>query len=194
MAIAEAFVDESGSIASLDPHCYLLAAVLVGADEMEAARAELRGIQLSHERGRKVHWHNRDARQRMVAVDTVAALEVPSIIVVRTSRSAERSERRRRRCLDRLVPELIDRDVRKVTAESRGAKDDRRDMDMIQALRSRRVLTGDLQLDHRAGPREPLLWAADIACGAVTQHRTGNGSYLARISSSVTIIELSADD
>jgi len=172
----------------------MIAAVLfTSADAMDDARSELQRIQLPRERGRKLHWHNRDARQRMTAVDTVAALGVPSIIVVRTGYPSDPSERQRRKCLDRLVLELARRNIRKVTAESRGRKDDKRDLDTIQKMRSRLILTGHLHLEHCAGPREPLLWAADIVCGALTQDRCGDGSYLARLSASVTVIEISVD-
>lgn len=191
---AEAFVDESGSIASLDPNCYMITAVIfTSADAMDVARMELWRIQLSHDRGSKVHWHNRTPKQRMAPVETVAALDAPSVIVVRTGHPSDPSERQRRKCLDRLIPELAGRDVRKMTAESRGKKDDKRDVDAIQNMRARLLLTGHLRLDHCAGPAEPLLWAADIVCGALTQDRCGNGSYLARLSSSVTVIEISAD-
>lgn len=76
--------------------------------------------------------------------------------------------------MTRLLHELVERNVRTVTLESRGRADDARDRDFLDGLRAQKAITSALRMDHRRGREDALLWAADAACGAATQARTGN--------------------
>lgn len=115
--------------------------------------------------------------------------------MVRDGRTNERPERRRRQCLERMLFELDQLEVATATFESRGTHDDRRDRDMLDVLRARKAITSDLRMDHRRGRDEAMLWAADAVCGAITQQRVGQNSYLATLTERVTVnvIGISAD-
>jgi hypothetical protein len=51
-------------------------------------------------------------------------------------------------------------------------------------------LSTAVRVEHVAGPVEPLLWIADIVCGAVSQARSGKSTFLDSLHPHVTIIEI----
>lgn len=126
---------------------------------------------------------------------TQALLELglEHLVVVRSCRPGEHPERRRRKCLERVLHELDARDVSLLTAESRGPSDDRRDRVMLDRLRRQKVVTGGLRIDHVPGPVDPLLWSPDAVCGAITRARTGHHAYLNLIRSHLDLIEIDVD-
>lgn len=138
-----AYVDESESNQRLDPHTYLLAAALIDDEHTAEARAEVRGLLRPGQC--KLHWREESAESRARITKAVAALPALHVIVVRTGVPGERSERRRRKCLERLVYELA---ARRELAH------------LTWMVRSRAVHPG-MQLDHVPGPGEPLLWIPD---------------------------------
>lgn len=109
------------------------------------------------------------------------------LVVVRDGRPGERPERRRRHCLERLLYELDQLDVGTVTFESRGPRDDKRDRDMLDALRAQHAVSAGLRIEHAVGPHEAMLWVADAVCGAVVRFRTGDRGYLETIQASVEV-------
>ncbi len=109
------------------------------------------------------------------------------VIVVRDGRAGERPERRRRHCMERMLYELDQLAVATATFESRGRPDDRRDRAMLDALRARKMITSELRIAHQRGHEEALLWVADAVCGALTQQRVGNSSYLKTIADQVRV-------
>lgn len=54
---------------------------------------------------------------------------------------------------------------------------------MLQIMRSARAIGPGIRMEHMAGPNEPLLWAADIVCGAVTQREQNVSEYFDEIAS-----------
>jgi hypothetical protein len=180
-----AFIDESQSNATLDPHTYILAAAVCDGLELTAAREAAAALLLKGQN--KVHWRDEGDKRRQKIAETIAAIPLRHLIVVRDGRADERPERRRRHCLDRLLFELDQLGVGTATFESRGNNDDKRDRDMLDALRARKAISADLRIEHAAGPHEPLLWVADGVCGAVVQRRVGNGTYLETIQACVQV-------
>lgn len=67
-----------------------------------------------------------------------------------------------------LLPHLALMPCSTITFESRGQLD-ASDLDMLQKLRSRKVVESTVRIEHSIGRNEPALWAADIVCGAVVQ-------------------------
>lgn len=171
-----AYVDESESNQRLDPHTYLLAAALIDDEHTAEVRAEVRGLLRPGQR--KLHWREESAESRARITKAVAALPALHVIVVRTGVPGERSERRRRKCLERLVYELAARDVRHITAEAREAKSNARELAHLTWLVRSRAVRPGMQLDHVPGPGEPLLWIPDTIAGAVTAARTSTLDYL----------------
>lgn len=139
-----------------------------------------------------MHWHDESDKRRREIIEVVARLPVDHIVVIREGRPGERPERRRRHCLERLCYELDHRGVTKVTLESRGPADDKRDRAMLGALRAKRVVSGALRLHHAPGPGEALLWLPDAVCGAVTRARAGDTTFTETVMSQMTIITITA--
>src|SRR6266568_1468630 len=92
-----AFVDESLSDAMRDPNTYLLGAAVCEQRAVAAVRANIASLRLK--RQVKVHWHDEDAKRRMVIAETIARAPVRHLVVVREGRLGERPERQRKKCL-----------------------------------------------------------------------------------------------
>lgn len=156
-----AYVDESEPGGGRDHTAYVLAAVVVRDADAERVRAEIRSA--TPRRMRKLHWYEGLPGQRLSWLDLLR--HAISILVIRYDGMPARSERRRRRCLERLVHELEVRNIGEVVLETRGVARDRDDRAMFHALRDR-GLGQRIRFQHVRASEEPLLALADIACGA----------------------------
>jgi hypothetical protein len=171
-----AFVDEAQSVEAHGSGTYLLTATICDYSILPAERAT---IETLRRRGaHKLHWHDEGAKRRRTIAETIALMPLRHVVVIRHGYQGELPERGRRHCMERLLYELDQVDVSTVIFESRGPKDDRRDRDMHDALRARRIVRPTLRMEHAPGPREPMLWVPDAVCGAAMQHRNGDPTYL----------------
>lgn len=174
-----AFIDESQSNSALDPHTYMLAAAVCDGLTLAEARETVAALRLNGQR--KLHWRDEGDKRRHTIAEAIATMPLQHLVVVRDGQPAEKAERRRRLCLERMLYELEQLGVGTATFESRGPKDDKRDRDMLDALRAKKVVSPNLRIEHVRGQHEALLWVADAVCGALVQFRTGNGTYLEMI-------------
>ncbi|WP_433953380.1 DUF3800 domain-containing protein [Curtobacterium flaccumfaciens] len=156
-----AYVDESEPGGGRDHTAYVLAAVIISVSISDAARADVRAA--TPRRMRKLHWYEALPSQRISWLDLLQ--HAVAVIVVRYDGAVARTERRRRRCIERLVHELELRKVGHVILETRGPARDKDDRAMFDALRDRGVGHG-VRFEHLNPSEEPLLALADIACGA----------------------------
>lgn len=158
-------------------HSYSLAASIVPAGRLASVRAAVTAKTPGNRS--KLHWHDAEtAGRRLQLAEMVAGLDaVEHVVVVLATRAAERPERRRRRCLGRLLPEPHDLGVGLVTAEAREPKQNQRDRQFLDGLRAQGRVPASLRLDHRPGPAEPALAVADIVAGAILADRSGDGRY-----------------
>ncbi len=181
-----AYGDESQPDRRVAPGEYVLAFALVGDAAAEETRELVRGLKLPGQR--KLHWHSEDERRRRDLTKFVADLDTAHLVAVRTH-ATEHSERRRRMCLKRLLPELEQRGVTAVALEAREKRQNADDVALIQALRAGRELRATLRMQHPRGPGEPLLWIADIVAGAVTAHRQGQSEHYERLASRIQLYD-----
>ena len=179
--------DESGSDAARDPGTYLMSVVLADPCHTETIQEAMLGLRYG--KTPKLHWREELPRRRRKIAETVAALPVAGLVVVRCDpQASDRPERRRRNCLEHLLPMLADMDTERLALESRGPADDGKDRQMLQHLRRGKRLSRTLRIDHIPGPQDPALWAADALCGAVVSHRVGDDvTYLEVIESSIPV-------
>lgn len=185
-----AWVDESGSDRVRDPGTYVLAAAVGCRRAESAAREQIRPLLLPGQV--KVHWRDESDKRRDIICRAVVACDLRLLAVVRvgTDAAGERPERSRRKCLERLLHELEGQEVGDVILESRGRADDRRDIEMVNALRGQRRLSSGVRLAHKVGRLEPMLWIPDAVCGAVTSARSGTDRYMDIIGRRATVIEI----
>lgn len=180
-----AFVDESVHEQPAESDRYVFAAAVCSSAEIPAARDTVRSLKLTTQR--KVHWREEPRRRRARIIEVVASLPLEHLLVVRASSAGEKPERRRRKCMERLLGELAVRDVTTVVFEARGEADDRRDRDMVAYLRAQRRLTSELRVSHVPGLQDPMLWVPDAVCGAHNERRLGNGAYFDALSAQVRV-------
>lgn len=184
-----AWVDESQSDRTRDPGTYVLAAAIGAGSSEPGIRERIAALRLPGQR--KLHWRDESEARRALIANTVAACDLEHLVVVRAGTEQDRPERRRRKCLERLLFELETRwSVADVVLESRGPADDRRDMDLVNALRGQQHLSSQLRMDHRIGRSEPMLWIPDAICGVITSARTGKTRHRESLGAGLTVVEI----
>jgi hypothetical protein len=171
--VHQAFIDESqvGGTGSGQP--YILTASFPHAADPDSIRDRLRA---ELPRGaKKLHWREASPAKRASLVDVVSKLELVHFVIVREYTEHERPERSRRACIEQLLYELQTFEIENAVFESRGKADDELDVKMVQHLRSQRTLPRSFTIDHVPGPADPLLWVADIVCGAIGESQINGG-------------------
>jgi len=183
-----AWIDESGSNSSLDPGTYIMAAAITFGTQVDPLRDLMRALRLPGQG--KVHWRDEQASRHARITAAIAAADVEHLVVVTSPhKDSECAERRRRLTLQFLLPELASLGVDMAYFESRGDADDRRDRKMLDYLRSQRILSSSLRIDHLVGRGEPALWVPDALCGIVSSMRCGKSRYFESIEHKVTLME-----
>jgi hypothetical protein len=168
-----------------DPGVYILCASVITADMVNEARSVLRGLKPAA--ARKLHWREpATGAQRQKIVEQIAALGLSHIVVVRLS-VTDTARRQRAKALEMLCVELEKVGVQELTLESRGPADDQRDLKTLAGLRSRRLVSPALRMWHAAGPKEPLLWIADVCAGVVSDARIGNDVHHVLLAGHITV-------
>lgn len=182
-----AYLDESepeprfGSVGT-----YLVAAALIEDVDQEQSRAVVDGLRLPGQK--KLHWTHENHKRRAVVAEAVGRLHALHLLVVRVDEAAG-PERRRRQCLTRLLPEIYAAGVVDVRMESRERKQNARDVELLNGLRSRRLVGPELRIEHQPGPSDPLLWVPDVVAGAVGAQRRGDPSYVEHFAGTLTYYE-----
>lgn len=164
-----AFIDETQ-----DEGWYLLAAVVVE----DRVHVMVRDTTIRLRKGApKVHWWLESDARRVVLTDHLRSVGGKHLVVVRSRLADEKDERSRRKCLDALFVALEAAGVDHAVFEARERRQNERDRAALDFLRRSKRLRGQLKIDHRPGPTEPLLWLADILAGVVRTDRAGDTTY-----------------
>lgn len=180
-----AWVDESGSNSAKDPGTYILSAALCFAEEIDASRAATAKLLLRGQR--KLHWIDESTKRRREIINSIALLPLEHVVVVRSRPDCQdKPERRRRKCLERLLIELEALQVNSAVLESRGAHQDGLDLKMLGHLRTQHSVS-TIRLHHRTGPSDPMLWVPDACCGAVVDERCGVPEFFSQIKERTTV-------
>jgi hypothetical protein len=190
LTLFTAWLDESGSNQDVDPGTYILSAAICEEPYVDHARETMR--KLLRTKGGKLHWRDEDPSRQENISKTIASLKVEHLVVVRSDATTDHPERQRRLCVERMLPELVSLGVGTAIFESRGPHDDLRDHKTLDYLRRKRMLGGQLHIDHDVGPTEPMLWISDACCGAITQMRCGDQHCYGLIQAKLTLINVRA--
>ncbi|QWB25010.1 MULTISPECIES: hypothetical protein [Streptomyces] len=183
-------MDESEPDPKTAPGTYILAIALVLPAMLEPVREAMLSLRLPGQR--KLHWHGESAGRRATIVDRIASLPVRHLVVVRDGLPEEPSERRRRKCLARVVWELDQRGVTRLVAESRERKQNGRDVKAVGYLRSSGMVSSALHMLHEPGPCEPVLWVADCVAGAAAAGRSGKSHQFDALRHTADVIRITA--
>lgn len=144
------------------PPMYLLAASFFDA-EYERELSSLERIKPAG--AKKLHWMDMNARLRRASLSALAELPMSHTIVVATPLNGRKQERARRKALEALLPALEARGMTMLVLESRGRINDRRDIELLLALRRQSALSGKLDISHKAGNEDSRLWIPDQILG-----------------------------
>ena len=170
------YIDESYSLPRVNFNSsYVLSAVRIEPHDEISIRAIMMELKLPTEF--KAHCRKSSSKRKNLLINSLADLSLANITVARLSTTSERTERQRRKALERLLFESTSPSAEKVVLESRGAGDDRKDIDFISMLRRNSKTDIMTEITHVRGRIEPLLWTADIVCGAVFAHLNGQSEY-----------------
>jgi hypothetical protein len=180
-----AYVDESLKVSD---GLYILAAVIVADHDAPAHRDALRA--LLHGRQLRLHWRDESSTRRAQLTATAAALRHTGAIVIAAAMNPGRQERARRKCIQRLLPELASRGITQVVFERRHPTLDARDRAMITALQRQHALPAAMRTHWEPATSEPLLWLPDIAAGAASLAETGQDTYWRALAAAITIERL----
>lgn len=171
---------------------YVFAAVVVALDVEEPARELLRGLRGT--RGiSKVHWNEMDRGEQKDAAQRVARVGGFHVVTVGSPVPQRRQERARAACIKALVPELHGFGVEEMLIEARAPVLNRRDVLTVQGARFALPKGNRFRVEHVLGSVEPLLWAADIAAGAVGANLQGERVHLELLDDRVYVLEVDTD-
>jgi hypothetical protein len=168
-----AFVDESEPNGTGHGGPYVMVATMPLTADLDDIRQQLRRLKPKSQP--KLHWYDSVHDLRSQTISLVSELPLMHWAVIMDPVGLESPERRRRNCMERLFWEVSElKAVEQVIMESRGAADDKRDMEMVASLRAKKAVKGHLRVDHLRGPAEPLLWLPDAVCGALNARLLGD--------------------
>jgi len=167
---------------------YIVAAGV--ADPLQSDQSRTAMMRLLPKAATRLHWHAESAARQVQIARTISTLDVTLLVVVNTRYDGRRQERARRKCMERLLNELRSRGVTRAVIESRTDSLNRKDMEMVDALRSRGEMVG-LHAGFDRPSAEPMLWIPDAVSGAVNGFRSGRRpAPLSLMGSRITIIHV----
>lgn len=183
-----AWIDESLRITDDDQGTYILAAVVCDPSCCAPVRQDLSSLLLRGQQ--RLHWHDESEERRDKMAVKVASVDMAAIVVVGMPVVKAKQERARRLCMEALLPRLDALGVKQVWLESRTSSLNRRDEQMVLALRGKKLITRGLRVEAAYPLEEPMLWLPDIVAGAVGADRGGTRRWLDAMRQLVTQIEI----
>jgi hypothetical protein len=162
-----AWVEESMHLAGpgLDEGVYLLAATIADVGQVEDVRGRLRSLLIG--KNQRLHWRDETSKRRRTIAATIAEYDIAHTVVIGTPLNQHKQERARRICMELLLIELDRRGIDQVWIESRKSSQDARDLKMLDAVRSKKLISSSLRLDFAQPTAEPMLWIPDAVAGAL---------------------------
>lgn len=154
-----AWGDESIRIIA-SPPVYLLAATIISPEEPIEPL-----LMVKPKYAGKLHWRDMTYRLQAKSLRALSRVEHVTTIVVGAPLPKKKQERGRRKCLERLLPELESNGVSFFVLESRGNQKDKKDIELLLSMR-RKGLIDEIEIAHKRAENEPKLWIPDQILGA----------------------------
>lgn len=184
-----AYIDESARRRASEGACvYTLAAVVVPDESIEKVQQAM--INLRYRKSPRVHWRDEREERLPEIVRTVAGLPWTGVVTVCLHGPEMKSERARRLCIMRLLPELSERGVNRILFESRQEPRDREDRGLLVGLRKGSLFRSDIEVDWKPALSDSALWAADVVAGALSWWFDGKGDHWRALEDLVHMIEI----
>lgn len=184
--MAVAWGDESIRQRGVPEPMYLMGACLCDANEDEVRKLL---AQVKPKGALKLHW--RDMRKPLCrkSIGVVEGMGLSHIVVATVPMTDwTTTERARRKCLEQLLPVLENEyGVERFVLESRNKGKDKKDIQLVDALRSR-MFIDKIRVDLVPGSSDARLWLPDQLLGAYGDSKAGVDDYNAFLASVRTIL------
>lgn len=154
---------------------YLLGAVIADPNQCDGARQELRN--LLPKGAPKLHWHAMEPREKTRATKVVASFDAALLVVVGTPLNHRKQERARAQCMEQLYWKLGEMGVSQVFLEQRTTSLNKKDLQLVNALRAKGTMPEGLRVDIEQPSTEPMLWIPDQVLGALGDAEAGQGRW-----------------
>lgn len=169
-----AFIDESSAQRGSDRQEYMICAALIPAPRIEEVRTQMASLLRPGQR--KLHWTDESSKSKLQIAKVIGQIEPLSVVVSHLSTRQARTERFRRKCLERIYYYLAEAEVWDVTLECRTPAQDKYDRAHVVALQNH-WLSKDMRITHLRGGDEPLLAIPDAVLGAINAHHRGESHF-----------------
>ncbi|WP_433365035.1 hypothetical protein [Streptosporangium sp. CA-115845] len=163
-----------------------MAAVIVDSADQDDIRITLESLRLG--KSPRLHWRDESPARQLIIAERLASMPIRGIVTVHLHSRDIRTERARRRCLERLLTEVDHAEVTTVAIESRSPEQDHLDRGLLTGLRMAHILPKNLTVTWRPSVSEPLLWAADAVVSATTWWLDGRTRYYDLLAEQVRMI------
>jgi len=149
---------------------YFLAAAVADPNTCEPIRDSMRS--LLPRRADRLHWRHETPQRQIKIAEAIAVEDLVHVVVIGVPLDPRRQERGRRHCMERLLHALSSMGVSRAWFESRHPALNRRDVKMVDALRSKNAIKG-ITVEFALPKEEQMLWIADAVAGAVSGAERG---------------------
>lgn len=183
-----AWVDESMRQKGVSMPMYLLGAVIADPKSCDGPRAELRKI--LPKGAPKLHWHAMDSRDKKRATALVASLDATHLVVVGAPLNHRKQERARAQCMEQLYWRLGELGVSQVILEAREKSQRQKDLQLVNALRSKGTMSPGLRVEIGFPRDEPMLWIPDQMLGALGDAESGERAWFDQYEGMVERIDI----
>lgn len=167
---------------------YLLGAVVADPAQCEPAREHLRAI--LPKGAPKLHWSDMVDKEKTRATAVVTSFDVAHLVVVGTPLDHRKQERARAHCMERLYWELGQMGVTTAFLEAREKSQRKKDLQLVNALRSKATMPDGLRVEIGFPQEEPMLWIPDQVLGAVGDAEHARSQWLDQYQGTVQRIDI----
>lgn len=184
-----AWVDESMRQRAVPAPMYLLGAVVADPSQCEPAREQLRAI--LPKGAPKLHWSDMGDKEKTRATAVVTSFDLAHLVVVGTPLDHRKQERARAHCMERLYWELGEMGVTTTFLEAREKSQRRKDLQLVNALRSKGTMPAGLRVEIGFPQQEPMLWIPDQVLGALGDAEQAQAQWFDQYQGAVQRIDIS---
>ncbi len=165
-----------------------MAAAIIDSADHGTVRAELESLRLG--KNPRLHWRDEPPARQLSITGRITKMPIQGIVTVYLHDRETKTERARRKCLERLLVELDQTGVSMAYIESRAPDKDHLDLLLLMGARKARTVSKNLTVIWQSSYEEPLLWAADAVVGATTWWLDGHAACFDLLGEKVSMIGL----
>ena len=140
---------------------YLLGATLFTNDDQSLDDL----VRLKAKGAAKLHWRELGRKTQVDVMKILSDIPALTTVVVGAPMNPRKQERARRKCLETMIDILIEEGVGELVLEARDSKLDLRDVQLVDAIKSKQKGLA-FSIRHKRGFEDAKLWVPDQILGA----------------------------